>query len=143
MKTSTIYIYFNGECENAFKWYREVFQTELLTLIRYRDVPWQETIPYVPKDYLDLIENVSIQISKNMVLMGCDMIAPERKNEAMKYNFSIYLEAETKQEAERVFNGLSENGTATTPLSVAHWGDLFGKCTDKFGVNWMINYHQQ
>lgn len=74
--------------------------------------------------------------------MGSDTITPESGNQKMEYHFSIYLEAGTKEEAERVFNGLSEQGTITMPLSVAHWGDLFGMCTDMFGVKWMINYKE-
>lgn len=142
MKASTIYIYFKGECENAFNLYKEVFQTDLINLTRYRDIPWQENIPSVPKEYQDKIENTGLRISDNMILMGSDIIAPEKQNEAMKYNFSIYLEAESKEEAERAFKGLSETGSITMPLQDAHWGDLFGMCTDKFGINWMVNYKQ-
>ena len=63
MKASTIYIYFNGECENTFNLYKEIFKTDLLSIIRYRDVPWQENIPIVSKEYLDKIENASLRIS--------------------------------------------------------------------------------
>lgn len=142
MKASTIYIHFNGECENAFNLYKEIFQTDLLSIIRYRDVPWQENIPIVSKEYLDKIENVSLRISENMLLMGSDIITPAGGNQEMEYHFSIYLEAETKGEAEKVFNDLSRQGSITMPLSVAHWDDLFGMCTDKFGVKWMINCKQ-
>lgn len=142
MKTSTLYIYFNGECENAFNLYKEVFQTDLLNVTRYRDIYWQENIPSVPKEYLDKIENTGLRVSESMVLMGSDIIDPENGTKKMKYNFSIYLEAETKEEAERVFNGLSEKGSTTMPLQIAHWGDLFGMCTDRFGINWMVNYKE-
>ncbi|WP_244267633.1 VOC family protein [Bacteroides oleiciplenus] len=58
-------------------------------------------------------------------------------------NFSIYIEAVNKEEADRLFAGLSADGQVMMPMSVAHWGDYFGMFTDKFGVNWLLNCARQ
>ena len=72
--------------------------------------------------------------------MGSDGLESLGRRPLIGTNFSIYMEAESEDEANKLFNGLAEDGQISMPMSKAHWGDYFGMCTDKFGINWFINY---
>lgn len=140
MKSTGIYLQFDGNCEKAFTFYKGVFNTEFLGIFRYRDIPESSNMPAVPEKDLDKIENVSIRINEHFILMGSDIPPFGGFTFTKGNNFSIYLEADSQEEAEKVFSGLSQSGTTVMPLQTAHWGGLFGMCTDKFGINWMINF---
>jgi len=140
MKSAGIYLQFDGNCETAFTFYKDVFHSEFLGVFRYNDIPQREGIPSVPEKDLNKIENISIRINEQFILMGADTPPFGEFPYTKGNNFSIYLEADSKEEAERVFNGLSHNGITLMPLQMAHWGDMFGMCTDQFGVSWMINF---
>ena len=57
-------------------------------------------------------------------------------------NFSVSITAESKEEADRLFNGLSAGGKVTMPLASTFWGDYFGMLEDKFGINWMMSFNE-
>jgi len=140
MKAVNIYLQFNGNCEEAFNFYKNVFQSEFLGIFRYRDIPVSGDMPSIPEKDMDKIENISMKINGHFILMGADVSPFGRSSFMRGNNFSIYLEAENKDEAGRIFTGLSLQGAVLMPLQTAHWGDLFGICTDRFGVSWMINF---
>lgn len=85
------------------------------------------------------IENICLPIAEETVLMGADVCGYMAQNTVFGNNFSLYIEADSRGEADRLFAGLSTEGRVTMPMSEAHWGDYFGMFTDKFGVNWLIN----
>lgn len=134
MKQS-IYIFFNGNCEKAFKKYKEIFKSKKLSIIKYKDVLSEGS----QGSNLDYVENASLEICCNTLIMGSDILIEEEAHQNVKNRFSIYLEIETAEESHEIFNKLSEGGDIQVPLSLAHWGDNFGMCTDKFGISWMIN----
>jgi len=139
MAKVNLYLLFNGNCEEAFSLYKSVFGGEFPSVIRYGDIPSHPGMIPLSEEEKNKIENVTLPISKETFLMGADVIGDMAKATAFGNNFSIYIEADNKDEAERVFNGLSVEGHITMPLSKAHWGDYFGMCTDKFGINWLVN----
>lgn len=139
MARTNIYLHFDGNCEAAFCLYREVFQTEFTNILRYSDIPRQEGMPLVPERDLNKIENVGIKISDETLLMGSDGLECFGQKTIVGNNFSIYVEATSGEEADRIFSGLSEGGQVKMPMTIAHWGDYFGMLTDRFGINWLVN----
>ena len=133
------YLLFDGNCEEAFTFYRSVFGGEFLALIRYSDVPKDEVRPPVSDNVKNKIEHIGLTIGQGTVLMGTDAIGEMAEKIVLGNNFSIYMEAENKQETEYLFHGLSEGGNVLMPLAVAHWGDYFTMFTDQFGINWFLN----
>jgi len=142
MKSTSIYLQFDGNCESAFNFYKDVFQCEILGIFRYKDVPQGEGMPIIPDKDHDKIENIGIKINENFILMGADMLESNGMAIKLGNNFSIYLDTDTLQEAKQVFSSLSDGGSISMPLQQAHWGATFGMCKDRFGINWMIHYEE-
>ena len=84
--------------------------------------------------------HVSLPISKETVLMGSDAGGEWAPAVTQGNNFAISIEAGSRDEADRLFNGLSAGGTVTMPLGVTFWGSYFGMFTDKFGIGWMVSF---
>src|SRR5690606_5946616 len=131
------HINFNGNAEEAFTFYKSVFGGEFAKIIRFKDFPNPE-FP-IPEKEADKIMHIALPIGSN-VLMGNDV--PEilgRVNE--KENRSkIAIGAESKEEADRLFNGLSAGGEVEMPIMDSPWGSYFGMFRDKYGIEWMVDY---
>ena len=130
---------FNGNCEEAFNFYKSAFGVDFTFIGRYGDIPPQNGMPPISEDEKNKIENICLPIAEETVLMGADVCGYMAQNTVFGNNFSLYIEADSRGEADRLFAGLSTEGRVTMPMSEAHWGDYFGMFTDKFGVNWLIN----
>lgn len=131
------YLTFNGNCEEAFNFYKSVFGGEFPYIGRFKDMPDSEKMPEAAKN---LIMHVSLPISEGHVLMGSDSSEAFGQNTVIGNNISVSLNAQSEDEAHKLFNGLSAGGKVTMPLEKTFWGALFGMFTDKFGINWMVNY---
>lgn len=142
MARINLYLLFNGNCYEAFNFYKSAFGSEFTFVGRYGDIPQQEGVPILPESDKNKIENICLPIAKETVLMGADVCSYMAQNTVFGNNFSLYIEADSRGEADRLFGGLSTEGRVTMPMSEAHWGDYFGMFTDKFGVNWLINVHK-
>lgn len=94
----------------------------------------------VSEEDKDKIMHVSLPISKETSLMGSDTGGEWSSRYQAGNNFSISINADSKEEAEKLFNGLSAGGQVTMPLSDTFWGAYFGMFTDQFGIGWMVNY---
>jgi len=135
MATLNPYLYFNGNCKEAFNLYKSLFQKEFTYLGRYQDVP--QTDRQIFKETDEKIMHVSLPISKETVLMGADN--QEAYTELLTYsNFSLIVHTDTREEADRLFNGLSEGGQIKMPMNQTFWGSYYGICIDKFGIMWKI-----
>ena len=86
------------------------------------------------------IMHIALPISRETCLMGSDVGGEWAKHIADGKNIQISINAESEAEASRIFNGLSEGGRVNMPLAKTFWGAFFGMFTDKFGINWMVNY---
>jgi PhnB protein len=137
MATVNPYVNFNGNCEEAFNFYKSVFGGDFPYIGRFKDMPSEKPISDTDKNK---IMHISLPISKETVLMGSDTTADFGGEAKPGKNFSISINAESEEEAKKIFNGLSANGTVTMALDKTFWGALFGMFTDKFGINWMVNY---
>jgi PhnB protein len=137
MITINPYLNFNGNTEEAFNLYKSVFGGEFIALQRFKDTPEKERLS--PADQ-EKIMHVSLAISKGIVLMGNDILDSMGHKLIIGNNLHLSINAETKEEADKFFNGLSEGGKIEMPLQDTFWGAYFGMFTDKFGVKWMVNY---
>ena len=140
MTTVNIYLTFDGNCRDAFDFYKKVFGGEFSYISTFGEMPPQEGIPPMTDDMKDKIMHVSLPISKETVLMASDKGEGWGPDLQIGNNFSISVNAGSKEETERIFNALAEGGQITMPLNETFWNAYFGMCTDKFGINWMLNY---
>jgi uncharacterized glyoxalase superfamily protein PhnB/uncharacterized protein YndB with AHSA1/START domain len=141
---TTTYLNFPGNTEEAMHFYKTVFETEFVsgTLQRFGDLPAAEGMPPLSDEDKKLILHAELPITGNHLLMATD--APESMGFTVTRgnNMHINIEPETRAEAERIFNALSAGGQITMPLQDMFWGAYFGSFTDKYGINWMINYRE-
>lgn len=142
MTVVNVYLNFNGNCEQAFNHYKSVFGGEFAYIGRYKDMPPGDGKPLDPKDS-NRIMHVSLPISKETVLMGSDTGGEWAADFKEGNNFAISIETDSKDKADKLFNGLSAGGQTKMPMSKTFWSEYFGMLTDKFGVNWMISLSQQ
>ncbi len=138
MATIHPYLTFNGNCEEAFNFYKSVLGGEFTYLGRFEEMP-PGSGPEVPENEKNKIMHVSLPVG-NTVLMGSD--SSEAFGQAVNQgdNFAVSLDADSEEEAEKLFEGLSAGGAVTMPLGKTFWGAYFGMFTDKYGINWMVNY---
>jgi len=138
MKAVNPYLNFNGNTEEAFNFYKSVFGGEFITLQRFKDTP--EAGKVSGKDS-EKIMHVALPIGKGNILMATDTLEG-----GMGYpltagnNITLSIDAESEDEANKLFKGLSAGGKATLPMSKTFWNAYFGMLTDKFGIQWMINH---
>jgi PhnB protein len=143
MPSVNVYLTFNGNCEEAFNFYRSVFGGEFPYLGRYKDMPPAEGGKAISTEEAERIMHVSLPISKETMIMGSDTGGEWASNYKQGNNFSISINADSKEQADKIFNGLSQGGQVTMPLNNTFWGDYFGMLTDKFGINWMMSYNEK
>ena len=146
MARVTTYLNFAGNTEEAFNFYKSVFKTEFIGkgIERFEDVPAStENWPPVADNVKKMVLHVELPIVGGHILMGTD--APKEMGFTLTSgnNMHICLEPETREEADRLFNELSVGGNITMPMADMFFGAYFGEFTDKFGINWMINYQEK
>ena len=143
MTTINVYLTFNGNCEEAFNFYKSVFGGDFPYIGRFKDMPSNEGGEKLSAEAGEKVMHVSLPISKETMLMGSDTGGEWASNYTQGNNFSISINTDRKDEADRLFNGLSQGGNVTMPMNKTFWGDYFGMFTDKFGINWMVSFNDQ
>lgn len=141
MATVNSYLTFNGNTEEAFNFYKSVFGGEFTYIGKFKDMPADENCPPPSEEEGNLIMHVSLPISKETILMGSDATSFSG-SVIFGTNFSVSINADNKEEADKLFNGLSAGGKVTMPIESTFWGAYFGMFTDKFGINWMVNFDE-
>jgi len=134
------YLTFLGNCEEAFNFYKSVFGGEFTYIGRFGEMPPNEEHP-VPESDKNLIMHVSLPIGNN-ILMGSDTGGEWGAKTIVGNNISVSISAGSKDEADKLYNGLADGGVAFMPMNNTFWGDYFGMLTDKFGINWMVSYNE-
>jgi PhnB protein len=133
------YLNFSGNAEEAFNFYKSVFGGEFPMIMRFKDAPPEYR--GAPEE-ADKIMHIALPVSKETMLMASDI--PKAYGDVnFGNNFNVCIQAESQQEADKLFAGLSENGDVTMPMEKTFWGAYFGMLKDKFGVQWMINFHER
>ena len=140
----TTYLNFPGNTEEAFIFYKSVFKTDFIGkgIQRFGDIPADAGHPPVSNAIKKMVLHVELPIVGGHILMGTD--APKEMGFTLKQgnNMHICLEPETREEADRLFNELSVEGNVTMPMADMFFGSYFGEFSDKYGMNWMINYQK-
>ena len=137
MATLNPYLNFAGNTEEAFIFYRSVFGGDFTTLQRFKDTPEAGRVPEKEKD---MLMHVSLPGGKGNSLMATDALDSMGHKLIVGNNIQLSLEAESKDEAEKLFKGLSAGGKVTMPLKDTFWGAYFGMLVDRFGIQWLVNY---
>jgi PhnB protein len=132
MMQSNTYLFFDGECKAAFKFYEQCLGGKIGDMMTYGDAPMSEEIP---SEQRDRIMHANLTVG-SMVLMGSDT-PPDGFNKPQ--GFAVHLEFDDLVEAERIFQKLAENGTVKMPFQETFWSTRFGMLVDRFGTPWMIN----
>lgn len=132
------YLNFENKTEEAFRLYEKVLGGKLTEIHRFGSMP-AEGFELTP-DQKNLVMHVGLQLGDGQMIMGSDMLPGMGPQRVEGNNFSISVHPDTRQDADRIFNALAEGGTVTMPMADQFWGDYFGSLTDRFGINWMVNY---
>lgn len=139
MATINPYLNFEGNTEEAFNFYKSVFGGEFATVMRFGDTPGCDEMQLSDEDKGKII-HIALPIGNGDVLMATDMLESMGQKMENGNRFSISISADSKEEADSLFNGLSEDGKVEAPLAEAFWGGYFGMLLDKYGVRWMVNF---
>ena len=139
MTTVNVYLTFNGNCKEAFDFYKSVFGGEFPHVSTFGQMPPQEGKPPIPEHIKDNIMHISLPISRETILMGSDTGGEWGSDIKMGNNFSISTNCDDLEEAKRIFIALSEGGEVRMPFNKTFWGAYFGMFADKFGINWKVN----
>lgn len=125
------YLYFNGQCQEAFEFYADCVGARIDAMMPYRGSPGEQQ---TPPGLLDKIMHARIKIGDDVV-MGSDA-PPDRYRQPQ--GFSLALRTKTPAEAERIFKALSEGGSVFMPLDETFFAHRFGMLLDRFGIPWMV-----
>jgi PhnB protein len=129
---SNPYLYFNGDCEAAFKFYEQCLGGKIVAMMSYGESPMSEQTPTEQRDKI-----MHVQLTAGDVnLMGSDS-PPEYFEQPQ--GFQINLQFDSVEEGERIFNALAEKGTVKMPFQETFWAKRWGMLIDQFGTPWMIN----
>lgn len=128
------YLFFDGRCEEALEFYRNVVGAQVDLMMRFKDSP--EPLPpgFVPPGYENKVMHSTFRIGQN-ILMASD----EPQHGARFSAFSLSLTVPTEAEADRTFAALADGGQVRMPLTRTFWSPRFGMLTDRFGLRWMVN----
>lgn len=131
------YINFNGNAEEAFTFYKSVFGGEFGKITRFKDIASAE-FP-VPENEANKIMRITLSIGNN-VLIANDIPEMMGKVNEMENRSKIAITAESKEEAEKLFTGLSAGGTVEMPMGESPWGSYFAMFRDKYGIEWTVEF---
>jgi PhnB protein len=126
------HVSFNGNCEEAFKFYEKALNGKITFMMNYEGTPAAEQ---VPPEWSKKVIHASLDLNGG-ILQGCD--APSDRYQKPQ-GFSVALEINDAAEAERAFKALSEGATICMPMQETFWAQRFGMLTDRFGIPWMVN----
>lgn len=140
-RTST-YLNFPRNTEEVFNFYKSVFGGDFLDgkIHRFGEIPAQEGMPPISEEDKKLVMHIALPILDGHLLMGTD--APESMGFKVNKGNNVYISLHTDSwsEADHLFSKLSEGGVTEMPMQDMFWGDYYGSLTDKFGINWMVNF---
>ncbi|MGE0736822.1 MAG: VOC family protein [Alphaproteobacteria bacterium] len=126
------YLFFNGTCEAAFKFYAQTMGGRIEAMMTHAGTPAESQ---VPPEWKDKVMHARLALG-DRIIMASD--APPGMYQTPQ-GFSISYGAKDPADAERVFRALAENGTIRMPLEETFWALRFGMCVDRFGIPWMVN----
>jgi PhnB protein len=131
------HINFNGNAEEAFTFYKSIFGGEFSKITRFKDLSNDEF--QVSEKEANKIMHIALPIGKNILIANDvpEIMGPTNENENRS---KISISTESKEEADKLFNGLSVGGQIEVPIGESPWGSYFGMLRDQFGIEWMVNF---
>jgi PhnB protein len=138
MTTINPWINFNGNAEEAFTFYKSVFGGEFTKIVRFKDLASAEF--KVAEKEENKIMHIALPIGNGSVLMANDVPEFMGKVNERENRSKIVISAESKEEAEKLFNGLSAGGEIEGPMGDSPWGTYVGMFRDKYGIEWIIEF---
>ena len=143
MAKVSIYLNFQGNTEEAFNFYKSVFNTEFIGPVMYHEgIPPQEGMPSFSAEDKSKVMHVCLPILGGVNIMGTDMLESMGHKLVIGNNITINLEPDSKEDTDRLYSLLSEGATECAPMSQQFWG-YWGCCLDRFGIRWMFNFSNQ
>jgi PhnB protein len=133
------YLNFGNRTEEAVRFYEKALGGKLTEIHRFGSMPQQDGFELTPEQK-NLVMHVGLELPDGQMIMASDTIAGMGPRRIEGNNISISVHPRSRSEADRIFNALSQGGTITMPIADQFWGDYFGSLTDRFGINWMVNY---
>ena len=134
------HINFNGNAEEAFTFYKSVFGGEFAKIIRFKELASPEF--QVAEKEENKIMHIALPIGKGSMLMANDVPEIMGKTNENENRSKIVITAESKEEADKLFNGLSAGGNIEMPIANSPWGSYFGMFRDKYGIEWIVEFAQ-
>ena len=131
------HINFNGNAEEAFNFYKSVFGGAFTKIIRFKDLG--NTEHPIPESDGNKIMHIALPIG-NSVLMANDVPEFMGRVSENENRSKIFVSAKSKEEADKIFNGLSAGGTVEMPIDDSPWGTYFAMFRDKYGIEWMVEF---
>ena len=138
MKAINPWINFNGNAEEAFTFYKSVFGGEFKKIVRFKDIASDE-IP-VATDDANKIMHIALPIGKNNVLIANDVPSFLGKVDENENRSKIHVATDSREEADKIFNGLSAGGNVEMPIDNNPWGTYAGMFRDKYGIEWIVDF---
>jgi PhnB protein len=138
MRTINPWINFNGNAEEAFTFYKSVFGGEFTKIVRFKELSSEE-FP-IAEDDANKIMYIGLPIGKNNVLIANDVPEFMGKVNEQENRSKIAVSAESREEADKVFNGLSAGGDVEGPIGESPWGTYAGMFRDKYGIEWIVEF---
>lgn len=133
------HVHFNGNCEEAFEFYKSVLGGEITRLNRFKELSAMGEFVFPPEEE-NKIMHIALTISSNSVLMGSDVPSVLGQVNENENRSKITIHPDSKEEADKIFEGLSVGGTVEMPIDNSPWGSYFAMFRDKYGIEWMIDY---
>jgi PhnB protein len=127
------YLNFNGQCEEAFKFYEQLLGGKIQAMLPHAGTPAEQ---HVPLEWRDKIMHARLIVGANE-FMGAD--SPPGRGDGPAKRFCMSIGLSDVKEAERIFHGLAQGGAVQMPLQATFWAASFGMLVDRFGIPWMIN----
>lgn len=135
------YLNFGGNAREAMEFYKSVFGGEFSSVVTFGDFPMEGvTIPEADRDKM---MHISLPLGGDAVLMASDVLESLGHSLTVGNNVYVSVHPDSREEADRIFEGLSAGADIEMPMGNQSWGDYFGSLADKFGVRWMVNYHPE
>ena len=141
MKSINPWINFNGNAEEAFTFYKSVFGGEFKKIVRFKDLAGPE-FPVADKE-ANKVMYIALPVGKNNVLVANDVPESMGRTNENENRSKILVSVESREEADKIFNGLSAGGNVEGPIGDTPWGSYAGMFRDKYGIEWIVEFASQ
>ena len=135
------YLNFQGNAEEAFLFYKDVFGGEFSSLVRFNEMP-MEGMTLAAEDETKVM-HIALPLGDDNLLMASDALESFGQQIVQGNNMYVSVHPDSREEADRIFNGLAQGADIEMPIADQMWGDYFGSLKDKFGIGWMVNHSPQ